>query len=84
MRTVKYILLFFLTFCSFVRAQNKSVNGNGDGILIGRVIHSITEKPLEYVSIKILNLKDSAVLAGVYSDPDGKFNLENLALVLLY
>lgn len=77
MRTAQYILISFLFLSSFVRAQNKT--NNGEGILIGRVIHSSTEKPLEYVSIKLLSSKDSSVLAGVYTDSDGKFNLENLA-----
>ncbi|MBM3186599.1 MAG: TonB-dependent receptor, partial [Bacteroidetes bacterium] len=77
MRTAQYILISFLFLSSFVRAQNKS--GNGDGILIGRVIHEKLEKPMEYVSIKLLSSKDSSVIAGVYTDSDGKFNLENLA-----
>ena len=77
MRTRTYFLLSFLFFSFFVRAQNKS--GNGDGIIIGRVINAQTEKPMEYVSVKLLTLKDSLVLSGVYTDDDGKFNLENLA-----
>jgi outer membrane receptor protein involved in Fe transport len=77
MRTLNFTILSILFLSSFVRAQNKT--GNGDGIIIGRVINAQTEKPMEYVSVKLLTLKDSLVLSGVYTDDDGKFNLENLA-----
>ena len=76
MKFGKCLLFVILFFSYFVNSQSKG--GNGDGIIIGRVIHHKTEKPLEYVSIKLLSFKDSSVLTGVYTDSEGKFNLENL------
>jgi outer membrane receptor protein involved in Fe transport len=72
----KLFLLTCLFFSFFVHSQSKV--GNGDGILIGKIIDKKTEKPLEYVSVKLLLSRDSALLTGVYTDPEGKFNLENL------
>jgi outer membrane receptor protein involved in Fe transport len=48
------------------------------GILSGVIIDSITKTNLEYVSIKLLNAKDSAFVTGIYSGSDGEFLLDQI------
>ncbi|MFN5786626.1 MAG: carboxypeptidase-like regulatory domain-containing protein, partial [Flavobacteriia bacterium] len=50
----------------------------GDGIVSGRVLDKITDTPIEYVSIKLFSIKDSSIVAGIFTDSEGKFILENL------
>ncbi|MFN5877621.1 MAG: carboxypeptidase regulatory-like domain-containing protein, partial [Flavobacteriales bacterium] len=50
----------------------------GDGIVSGRVLDKINETPIEYVSIKLFSIKDSSIVAGIFTDSEGKFILENL------
>ena len=68
-------LIFILTNI-ILYSQNKIING--DGIAIGRVLNAQTEKTMEYVSVKLLAIKDSTIISGVYTDADGKFSLESL------
>jgi outer membrane receptor protein involved in Fe transport len=53
--------------------------GQKDGILTGRIVDKLSDKPMEYVSFRLFSVKDSSVVAGVFTDPDGRFNLEQLA-----
>jgi outer membrane receptor protein involved in Fe transport len=53
--------------------------GQKDGILTGRIVDKLSDKPMEYVSFRLFSVKDSSVAAGVFTDPDGRFNLEQLA-----
>lgn len=60
----------------FVVGQQKRLNG--EGIIVGKVLDFKTEKPLEYVSVKLLSSSDSSIITGVYSDNDGKFSFESI------
>ncbi|MFN5911214.1 MAG: carboxypeptidase regulatory-like domain-containing protein, partial [Bacteroidota bacterium] len=73
--TGKLVLLTLLlnVFSSFAQKSQ-----SGDGILSGRVVDSDSEKPIDYVAFRLFSKKDSSVIAGVYSDPEGRFTLENL------
>ncbi len=75
---MKKAILFFiiLSIFSVLNAQQK--NTGGEGVIIGKVLNSKTEQPMEYVSIKVLSLKDSAIITGVYSNESGKFSIESL------
>jgi outer membrane receptor protein involved in Fe transport len=53
--------------------------GQKDGILTGRIFDKLSDKPMEYVSFRLFSVKDSSVVAGIFTDPDGRFNLEQLA-----
>ncbi len=53
--------------------------GQKDGILTGRIVDKFSDKPMEYVSFRLFSVKDSSVVAGIFTDPDGRFNLEQLA-----
>lgn len=49
-----------------------------DGMVIGRIVSSISKKPLEYIKIRLLKAADSSVIFTQYSDSEGRFRFENL------
>lgn len=70
-----FLLLFLsITFNSF--AQPKS---GGDGIISGRILDKQSDQPIEYVSVRLFRSKDSTLVTGVFTDANGKFNLEGVA-----
>jgi iron complex outermembrane recepter protein len=50
----------------------------GQGMISGTVIDFSTKEPLEYVSIGIYTTKDSALVGGNITAPNGKFEISNL------
>jgi outer membrane receptor protein involved in Fe transport len=75
MRYLSTILITFIIFIGF--AQNGKPS-SGDGIVSGKVLDKNTDAPIEYVSVKIFSVKDSSIVAGIFTDTEGKFTLENL------
>lgn len=73
---IRRILLILILTIGYVVHAQKPVSG--DGMLTGRVIDKDSEKQMDYVSFRLFSKKDSSVVAGVYSDPDGRFSLEQL------
>ena len=72
-----YILLF--SFLSLnVLSQNTSNFNEGLGILTGEIIDSTSNTPIEYVQIKMYSQKDSVIVTGIYSDSNGRFNLDKI------
>ncbi|MFZ9583034.1 MAG: carboxypeptidase-like regulatory domain-containing protein, partial [Crocinitomicaceae bacterium] len=49
-----------------------------DGMVIGRIVSSISKKPLEYIKVRLLKAADSSVIFTQYSDSEGRFRFENL------
>lgn len=72
MKNLHVLALLFITISSMSFGQK-------DGILTGRIVDKLSDKPMEYVSFRLFSVKDSSVAAGVFTDPDGRFNLEQLA-----
>jgi len=75
------ILIGSLFIISFV--QLFAQRSQGEGIVLGKIIDNTVKKPLEYVKIKVLLEKDSSLVAGQFTDSEGKFNMENLPLTTL-
>ena len=50
---------------------------SGSGSLTGTVIDSATQKPIEFATVYLLNLRDSSVYGSV-TDPNGRFTVEDL------
>lgn len=68
---MKYIFLsFFAVISSVVTGQTT---------LSGEVADSITNNPMEFVSVRLFSEKDSTVKGGVYTDEKGKFVLDDIA-----
>lgn len=74
------LLSFLFLLCisnSFVFFSQRGQNN--EGIIIGKIVDLVKEKPIEYVKVAVYNAKDSSLVFGQYTDIDGKFNIENLA-----
>ncbi|MEY3200193.1 MAG: hypothetical protein RJA13_2151, partial [Bacteroidota bacterium] len=69
------IIGIFITLAS--SAQNP-IKSAADGVVAGKVIDKTSQKPLDYVSFRLFSTKDSAVVAGIFTDAEGKFTLEQL------
>jgi outer membrane receptor protein involved in Fe transport len=72
MKNLHVLALLFITISSLSFGQK-------DGILTVRIVDKLSDKPMEYVSFRLFSVKDSSVVAGIFTDPDGRFNLEQLA-----
>ncbi len=70
---LSFYLIIFLSGVSY--SQNSS---QGEGMIMGRVVNSINDKPMEYVTIRLFLEKDSSLIAGIYSDSEGKFLFDKL------
>ena len=76
---LSFFLIIFLSGVSY--AQNSS---QGEGMIMGRIVNSINDKPMEYVTVRLFLEKDSSLIAGIYSDSEGKFLFDKLVLGTYY
>ncbi len=67
----------FLIFSFIIFSQKQ--NSSGDATIFGKIIDEKTNQAIEYVAIRLLNVKDSSVVSGVFTDVDGKFSFENIS-----
>lgn len=58
-------------------AQNGPTN-TGEGIVSGKILDKTSDLPMEYVSFRLFSVKDSSLVAGIFTDVEGKFILEQL------
>jgi outer membrane receptor protein involved in Fe transport len=72
---LSFFLIIFLSGVSY--SQNSS---QGEGMIMGRIVNSINDKPMEYVTVRLFLEKDSSLIAGIYSDSEGKFLFDKLVL----
>ena len=70
---LSFFLIIFLSGVSY--AQNSS---QGEGMIMGRIVNSINDKSMEYVTVRLFLEKDSSLIAGIYSDSEGKFLFDKL------
>lgn len=81
MKLGRYFLLLFLIFISLPAfAQQGKVD------VTGVVIEEGNKEPIEQATVRLLNVKDSAMVAGVVSSHNGGFTLKNIKVgsYLLY
>lgn len=45
---------------------------------MGRIVNSINDKSMEYVTVRLFLEKDSSLITGIYSDSEGKFLFDKL------
>ncbi|RAJ81812.1 outer membrane receptor for ferrienterochelin and colicin [Chitinophaga dinghuensis] len=60
------------------RTQGQRPNMPQIGHVYGKLLDAKTNKPVEYASVALLRQKDSSVVTGMLTKPNGEFNLENL------
>jgi outer membrane receptor protein involved in Fe transport len=70
---LSFFLIIFLSTVSY--SQNSS---QGDGMIMGRIVNSINDKSMEYVTVRLFLEKDSSLITGIYSDSEGKFLFDKL------
>ncbi|MBK8502926.1 MAG: TonB-dependent receptor plug domain-containing protein [Saprospiraceae bacterium] len=80
------ILLILLAFVNLTVAQPEVTspdNGpsandpeRGKGMIIGQIVDGMTEAPLDFATVSVLNKVDSAIVTGGISELDGKFAVE--------
>jgi iron complex outermembrane recepter protein len=63
--------IFLMPFCG-INAQNK-------GIIKGRAIDSLSQKPVEFASVALLLAADSSIVQGAITDSLGLFEVNNLS-----
>jgi outer membrane receptor protein involved in Fe transport len=70
---LSFFLIIFLPTVSY--SQNSS---QGDGMIMGRIVNSINDKSMEYVTVRLFLEKDSSLITGIYSDSEGRFLFDKL------
>ena len=81
---MKLLLLIISVFSLQFTALSQPGKGTGDGIVSGKILDKSKDTPLEYVSFRLFSVKDSSIVAGIFTDVGGKFTLENLPLGNFY
>lgn len=87
------LLLLSISIVSYAQHPQK---GNGDGKkggkgdrwkqmpkvgkVIGTIIDSISNKPLEFATISVYHMRDSSMVGGAISNPKGKFEIMELPI----
>ncbi len=89
------LLSLFLGFTISLFSQRPMGNGNGQmptGIIYGKIIDSVSNKPIDAVSVQLLQTKrDSAtksnkevVITGALTNSKGEFNINNIPAMGMY
>ncbi|RZK19765.1 MAG: carboxypeptidase-like regulatory domain-containing protein, partial [Pedobacter sp.] len=72
-KNVQRAIFIVLLFCGYVaQAQNT-------GTITGKVISAKDKKPVDFATIAVRSLKDSAVVASGQTNPDGTFSFKAIA-----
>ena len=66
-------LFFLLLFSPLVFAQKPAQSE--DGTVIGKIHDQQSNKPLEYVSVRLFRVADSSIVSGAFTDVDGKYSI---------
>lgn len=78
MRKIIVSLFVLLSLLGQLAAQ-APVNTAGAAIIRGKIIDSLSGKPLEYATITLLNSSNGKTITGTTSNTAGQFALENIA-----
>ncbi len=85
MKNILQIFLFTFFTILLGYAQNPNYGGGGGrpnfdpnfkGFLVGKVIDSETKQGLEYATISVFRVKDSTLVGGGITNPEGNFKIE--------
>ena len=81
-----FVLLFFSLSCSFSIAQPTGHGRSGSGgmqaafkgEIYGKILDSISSKPIEYATVALYQLPDSNLISGLITPANGSFSLTDL------
>lgn len=78
----KIYILFVITVLTLnLNAQQLAVNTSkpaNQGVVIGKVVDSASNTPIEYASVILLSKQNSQMVSGIASDKNGEFALRNI------
>lgn len=81
MKKIYYLSLLFLLVTNQLIAQPNAVKNNafGPATILATFIDSKTNKPIEYVTVSLIKIADSAIVNGTTTTKKGEIKLENIA-----
>jgi outer membrane receptor protein involved in Fe transport len=79
--TTKLLALLLIFFAGFAFSQpNLKTTNTKVGVLVGKVVDSLSKQPIEYASIKLFNEKDSTIAGAIYTNGSGDFILDQISV----
>ncbi len=81
-RLVFITLLAFSTFPLF--GQNSPNYSRKEGKITGVIVDATTKTPIEYANVALFSIKDSSLVGGSISKPDGSFSIDNIGIGSYY
>ena len=72
------LMLLMILFSPMAFAQQSGVN------VTGSVVEQGSDTPIEQATVRLLNVKDSAMVRGVVSARNGSFTLKNVRKEVIY
>ncbi len=83
LKTALTILLLFIVTDTFAQhpgsQQRKSQHSSGNGEIFGQALDSLSNEPIEYVTISLIQMSNDSIVTGTVTNGKGKFNLEGIA-----
>lgn len=74
-----FVILLGLTNLSFSQdLKQRQQFSDPIGIIKGKVIDDQTNKPMEYVSVRLFRFRDSTIVSGGLTDNNGYFEIKNI------
>lgn len=55
-----------------------------EGVIIGKIMDASSGNPMEYANVVLYSRRDSSIVAGTISEPDGSFTMEKVPYGLFY
>jgi ferric enterobactin receptor len=74
----RIVAILILFYCSVFTIAAQKAENSAFGKIAGKIIDSISSKPIEYASISLLTDKGDKVVNGCTTDEKGSFKLENI------
>ncbi|MDP4184666.1 MAG: TonB-dependent receptor [Bacteroidota bacterium] len=87
---MKRLILFFSIITTTLFAQNPRTSSSysstplAGGTIKGKVIDASSNQPMEYTTVALYSVKDSALITGTISTPDGTFTISSVRLGRYY
>jgi outer membrane receptor protein involved in Fe transport len=77
---MKKRILFILSVVFVVFPTLAQKGTTGEGVISGRLLNKQNDLPIEYASVRLFRAKDSSIVGGVFTDVNGKFTFDAVAV----
>ncbi|MDP4206335.1 MAG: carboxypeptidase-like regulatory domain-containing protein, partial [Bacteroidota bacterium] len=87
---MKRLILFFSIITTTLFAQNPRTSNSysstplAGGTIKGKVIDASSNQPMEYTTVALYSAKDSTLVTGIISAPDGTFTISSVRVGRYY